>query len=95
MGIPQSDLVKCVLQTCSQVNVGSGADLTITELAMKIKAIVGYNGDIIFDSSKPDGTPTKFMDVSKLVKFGWTPSWTLDQGLEITYERAKHLFRFE
>ena len=66
-------------------NVGTGVDLTIKELAEKIQQIVGHTGEIVWDSSKPDGTPRKLMDVTKLAKQGWKASTTLDQGLKLTY----------
>ena len=70
----------------SHINVGFGGDLTIGELAELIKAVVGYKGVINFDSSKPDGTPRKWMDSSKLQKLGWIPSVSLTNGLEQAYQ---------
>ena len=67
------------------VNVGCGEDLTIAELALKIKQIVGYDGELKFDTSKPDGTPRKLMDVSKLSRLGWEYSTELTKGLKIAY----------
>ena len=66
-------------------NVGTGEDLTIEELAELIQSTVGHEGEIIWDSSKPDGTPRKLMDVSKLEKEGWSHSTDLNAGIEITY----------
>lgn len=63
------------------VNVGVGVDLSIADLASLIKEKTGYEGDVIFDTSKPDGTPRKLMDVSKLTSMGWRPSISLDNGL--------------
>lgn len=63
------------------VNVGVGVDLSIAELASLIKEKTGYRGEVIFDTSKPDGTPRKLMDVSKLTSLGWRPSISLDNGL--------------
>jgi GDP-L-fucose synthase len=68
------------------INVGTGKDLTIQELAYKIKNVVRFKGDIIFDSSKPDGTPKKLLDVSKLTKLGWKYSIDIDDGIRMTYE---------
>ena len=68
------------------VNVGSGADVTIRELAETIKETVGFEGDLVFDRSKPDGTPRKLMDVSKLKGMGWSYSITLKQGIAAVYE---------
>lgn len=70
------------------VNVGTGKDLTISGLAQLIKKIVGYQGDLKFNSEKPDGTPRKLMDVSKLKEMGWTAATTLDEGIRKTYELA-------
>ena len=63
-------------------NVGSGKDITIKELAETIQKAVGHQGEIIWDSSKPDGTPRKLMDVSKMKAMGWTYSTELDEGIE-------------
>ncbi len=67
------------------VNIGIGVDISIQELAELVKKVVGYQGAIEFDSSKPDGTMRKLMDVSKLNSLGWTYSIELDDGLEKTY----------
>lgn len=68
------------------VNIGTGEDLEIGELAMLIKEIVGFKGEIILDTSKPDGTPRKLMDVSKLHALGWKHKIDLKEGLEMVYE---------
>jgi GDP-L-fucose synthase len=67
------------------VNVGSGVDQTIVELAGLIKQTVGYEGEFVFDASKPDGTPRKLLDVSKLLATGWQPRFTLQTGLADAY----------
>ncbi len=67
-------------------NVGTGEDLTIRELAEMIQKIVGHTGKIIWDSSKPDGTPRKLMDVSKMTSAGWKAKTSLEDGLRKTYE---------
>ena len=67
-------------------NVGSGKDITIKELAETIQKAVGYTGEIVWDSSKPDGTPRKLMDVSKMKAMGWTYSTELNEGIEKTYK---------
>jgi GDP-L-fucose synthase len=72
-----------------QVNIGVGDDLSIKELADTIKAVVGYTGSLKFDSSKPDGTPRKLMDVSKLHNMGWRHTTSLKQGLQLAYEDFK------
>jgi len=71
---------------CSHINVGTGYDLSIAELANKISRIVGFHGKVEFDISKPDGSPRKLMDVSRLRSLGWSYSVELEQGLMMTYE---------
>jgi GDP-L-fucose synthase len=71
------------------VNVGWGNDVTILELAQIIKKIVGYEGELKFDTTKPDGTPQKLMDVSKLAALGWKASITLEEGIQSVYEEIK------
>ncbi|MEI6508870.1 MAG: GDP-L-fucose synthase [Bacteroidota bacterium] len=68
------------------VNVGCGKDLSIKELAEVIKKVVGFAGEIKFDISKPDGTPRKLMDVSKMKSLGWAPKINLEQGIKLAYE---------
>ncbi len=70
----------------SHINVGSGQDCTIRELVEMVAKITGYEGDIIFDTSKPDGTMRKLMDVSRLEKLGWKAKISLKKGLEQTYQ---------
>ena len=65
----------------STVNVGSGCDIPIADLAHLIKKIVDYKGELVFDLSKPDGTPRKLLDVSKLHKLGWRASTELEDGI--------------
>lgn len=67
------------------VNVGCGEDLSIKDLANKVKAITGYQGKIVWDKNKPDGTPRKLLDVSRIKKLGWKPKTNLDRGLLETY----------
>ena len=71
------------------INVGTGTDLSIRDLAMLVAKIVDYQGRLIFDISKPDGTPRKLMDVSKLTKLGWQAKIDLEQGIKMTYEALK------
>ena len=70
----------------SHINVGSGTDVTILELAQLVASAVGYEGEIQTDPSKPDGTPRKLMDVSRLERLGWKASIPLDQGIAETYQ---------
>ena len=66
-------------------NVGTGLDLTIKELAETIQSVVGHTGEIIWDSTKPDGTPRKLMDVSKMHSLGWKHRVDLEEGIQNTY----------
>lgn len=67
------------------INIGTGKDVSIADLAVLVKNIVGYEGKIVYDHSKPDGTPRKLLDVSKITTLGWQPQITLRQGIESTY----------
>jgi GDP-L-fucose synthase len=71
--------------TTELVNVGTGKDCTILELAQLVRDVVGFEGDIVHDTSKPDGTPQKLLDVSRLQALGWKPSVTLREGIASTY----------
>lgn len=68
------------------INVGSGSEITIRELSELVKRIVGFSGDIVWDKSKPDGTPRKLMDSSRLFALGWKPRVDLETGIRLTYE---------
>ena len=68
------------------INVGSGEEVSIKELAEAVSEVVGFEGDLVFDSSKPDGTPRKLLDTSKLQDLGWAPETSLRDGLATTYE---------
>lgn len=74
------------LPMLSHINVGSGTDITIAELAQLIAVAVGYSGEIQFDSTRPDGTPRKLMDSQRLQSLGWKPSVALATGLSMAYE---------
>jgi GDP-L-fucose synthase len=67
------------------VNIGSGTDVSIAELAESIRGIVGFGGQIRFNTEKPDGTPRKLMDVSKLAGLGWTSRIGLEEGIASVY----------
>jgi GDP-L-fucose synthase len=67
------------------VNIGTGSDISIKDLALLIQKIVGFEGGLQFDSSKPDGTPRKLMDVSKLHGFGWRHHYDLEAGIRDVY----------
>ena len=72
------------------VNLGTGKELTIKELAETVKRVVGYEGGITFDTSRPDGTPRKLLDVSKLEKLGWKYKTELEDGIRLSYEDFLH-----
>lgn len=72
------------------INVGWGEDVSIRELAAMIAGVVGFKGTFAFDTSKPDGTPRKLLDVSRLTRLGWKPSVSLRQGLELAYSAFRH-----
>ncbi len=68
------------------VNVGTGEDITIRELADMVKAIVGFQGEVAWDTTKPDGTPRKLLDISRIRALGWEPRITLEEGITIIYQ---------
>jgi len=70
----------------SHINVGSGEDLTIRELAELVKKVTGFQGEIVFNTTQPDGTPRKLLDVSRLKGMGWSPTIELEDGLRATYD---------
>lgn len=86
MNLPKEVYSKNTSPMLSHINVGTGIDCTIRELAETIASVVGYNGQIIFDASKPDGTPRKLMDVERLGNMGWKWSTSLRDGLTLTYD---------
>lgn len=67
-------------------NVGYGEEISIKELAETVKKVVGYRGELVFDSTKPDGTPRKLTDISRLKALGWKPRISLEEGIQNTYE---------
>lgn len=71
------------------VNIGVGEDISILDLAILVKKVVGFEGEILTDTSKPDGTPRKLMDVSKLNGFGWKAKTSLEEGIQKVYEEIK------
>jgi len=73
------------------LNVGTGEDISIKDLALTIKEVVGFEGELRFDASKPDGTPRKLMDVSKLHNFGWKHRIELKEGIRLVYEEVKKM----
>jgi len=86
MNIGHSEFVAAVPDPmCSHVNVGTGRDITILDLANTMAKVVGFQGEIAFDTSKPDGTPRKLMDVTRLSTLGWKSEVELEEGLTLTY----------
>ena len=73
----------------THINIGYGSDISIKELAFLIKNIIGFNGDIVFDTTKPDGTPQKLLDISKLQNLGFKPSIKLEDGIKEVYLHYK------
>jgi len=86
MNASKEEYESCTQEMLSHINVGTGIDCTIAELALTMASVVGYQGDVKFDSTKPDGAPRKLMDVSTLKELGWTYSIELKDGLASTYE---------
>jgi GDP-L-fucose synthase len=68
------------------INIGTGEDLTIKDLALMLKKVIGFEGELTFDSTKPDGTPRKLMDVSKLHQLGWKHQIELEEGVKLAYQ---------
>ena len=85
LGLPKETYERETQPMLSHINVGSGTDVTILELAQLVARTVGYSGEIKTDPSKPDGTPRKLMDVSRLQRLGWTANIQLEQGITDTY----------
>ena len=85
MNLSKQRLDEAVTPMTSHLNVGMGEDLSIKQLAETIKAIVGYSGDIVWDTSMPDGPPRKIMNIDKLTQLGWQPKIGLEAGLALTY----------
>ena len=86
MNLDKKLLELAVSPMCSHINVGYGSDISIKELALVIAKVVGYQGDITFDGSKPDGTARKLMDSSLLTTLGWSPVIGLQAGIKHTYD---------
>ena len=86
------DLAKAILiclesyDSPEHINIGSGSEISIKDLADKISKAAKYSGEIVWDSSKPDGTPRKVLDVSRMNKLGWTPKISLDEGIKQTVQ---------
>lgn len=96
MNLPNQVYLNNTEPMLSHINVGFGVDVSIRELATLIKGVVGFDGALVFDASKPDGAPRKLMDIGRLNSLGWAPKIHLEQGLSRTYEWLQkniHTFR--
>ena len=80
-----TDIIQNNLKS-SIINIGSGEEIRIKDLVFKICEIIGYDGNVVFDKSKPDGIYRKTLDSSIINNLGWNPTTNLDKGLKITYE---------
>ena len=77
-------------QSGEALNIGIGVETSIAELAEIVKEIIRFEGDIIYDTSKPDGNPQRLLDSSKINKLGWKAGTGLEKGLQLTYEWYKN-----
>jgi len=87
-----ADACYYLMQTYNEpglINIGTGVDIAIIDLAKLIQKTVGYEGEIILDTTKPDGTPRKLMNVDKLKNLGWNPTISLEEGVKMVYEEVK------
>ena len=88
MNLPE-DIYSSLLEGVPLINIGTGEDVTIRELAEKVCTVLSFKGDLVFDTTKPDGTPQKVLDVSRIHHLGWKPRTTLAEGIALTYEAAR------
>ena len=86
MNLPKAKYDTCTSAMLSHINVGSGSDITIAELAHAVRTAVGYAGDIVFDTTKPDGTPRKLMDSARINALGWEARVGMAEGLALAYQ---------
>ncbi|WP_411063140.1 GDP-L-fucose synthase [Vibrio rotiferianus] len=86
MNLAQEVYLENTQEMLSHINVGTGVDCTIRELVETVAKVVGFDGEIEFDTTKPDGTPRKLMDVSRLKSLGWEAKTSLEDGLTMTYQ---------
>jgi GDP-L-fucose synthase len=86
LGLDEENYKANTQSMLSHINVGTGKDITIREMAEAIKKVVGYKGNLTFDTTKPDGAPRKLIDVTRLEDMGWKYGVNLDEGLNKTYK---------
>ena len=86
MNAPRESYEAVTQERVSHLNVGTGVDCSIAQLALLMKEVTGYTGEIIFDSSKPDGTPRKLLNVDRVEALGWKAKTSLSDGLNLTYQ---------
>jgi GDP-L-fucose synthase len=88
MNLPE-DTYSSLLEGVPLINIGTGKDVTIRELAEQVCAVLNFKGDLVFDTTKPDGTPQKVLDVTRIRQLGWHPRTTLAEGIALTYDSAR------
>jgi len=88
MNLPEAQY-SSLLEGVPLINIGVGQDVTIRELAEQVCQVLAFKGDLVFDTTKPDGTPQKLLDVTRMRNLGWTPKTTLTEGIARTYEAAR------
>ena len=85
----EEEAYSSLLKDVPLINIGTGNDVTIRELAEHVCAALGFTGDLVFDTTRPDGTPQKLLDVSRMLNLGWKPRTSLAEGIVLTYEAAR------
>jgi GDP-L-fucose synthase len=78
-----------LLEGVPLINIGTGIDVTIRELAEEVCGVLGFHGELVFDTTKPDGTPQKLLDATRMMSLGWKPRTSLAEGIRLTYEAAR------
>lgn len=86
MELPDSEWSAATANECSHLNVGTGEDITVRALADLVREVVGFRGEVVFDTARPDGTPRKLLDVSRINRLGWKHRIALRDGVVATYE---------
>ena len=85
----EDEVYSSLLSGVPLINIGTGKDVTIRELAEQVCDVLGFKGELVFDTSRPDGTPQKLLDVSRMHQLGWQPRTTLAEGIARTYEAVR------